>query len=215
VVASPDASPLASGAAAGSDERHDFGRCVGAGERIFSEGEAGDTCFVIQSGRVELTRAGPIGARLVARLGPGELFGEAGMLLGRPRTVSATAVSDARLLELDAETFEAMCVDRPMIVLRLVRRLAERVVQLEERLAALGADDLLRPLVRALLRRAEPAEGGAAVRARLRERAEDAGLSILECYRVLNRLLEDKVVRIVGDELAVPDLEALSATLDR
>lgn len=215
MAASPDASPLASGDAASTEVRHDFGRQVSAGERIFSEGEPGATCFVIQSGRVELTRAGPIGDRLVARLGPGELFGEAGMLLGRVRTVSATAVADARLLELDAETFEAMCVDRPMIVMRLVRRLAERVVQLEERLAALGADDLLRPLVRTLLRRAEPAASGAVVPARLRELAEDAGLSILECYRVLNRLLEDKVVRVVGDELAVPDLEALSATLDR
>ena len=83
-----------------------------------------------------------------------------GVLLGRPRSVRAVAASDSRLIELDAATFEEMCVAQPEIAIRVIQRLAARVIDLEQRLAALGVDDLLRPVVRVLVRRADREEGG-------------------------------------------------------
>ena len=70
-----------------------------------------------------------------------------------------------------------MCVEQPEVAIRVIQRLAARVIDLEQRLAALGVDDLLRPVVRVLRRRAEPEGDGHRVPLRLRELAGEAGLS--------------------------------------
>jgi CRP-like cAMP-binding protein len=194
--------------------RRAFERSVRAGQVLFEEGDPGDVLFVIQSGQIELTRAGADGPRLVARLGPGELFGEMSVLLGRPRSARAVAASDGRLLQLDGATFQAMCVERPEIALRVIQRLAARAIDLEQRLAALGADDLLRPVVRVLVRRAQIEGGGARLATSLREIAQEAGLTLLEAHRALGQLLDRKLVRLVDDVILVPDREALAGCLD-
>jgi CRP-like cAMP-binding protein len=194
--------------------RRSYEREYRAGEVICDVGEGPSPLYVIQAGQVELLRDGADGPRTVARHGPGEFFGEMGVLASRPRNVRAVAASDARVLELDRDTFEAMCVERPEIALRMIRRLAARLVDLEQRLAALGADDLLRPVVRVLLRRAETAESGGRVATSLRQIANESGLTMLEAHRALGQLLERKRVRLQDDALVIPDLEALSAALD-
>jgi len=191
-----------------------FERQLHAGELVYEEGEAGDALFVIQAGQVELSRTGSNGERVVSRHGPGEFFGEMSVLLGRPRTARAIAASEARLLQLDASTFEGMCVDRPEIAIRVIQRLAARTIELEQRLAALGVDDLLRPVVRVLVRHAEVDATGGRVDTTLRRLAEEAGLSLAEAHRALGQLMDRKLVRLADDVLLVPDLEALSAALD-
>jgi CRP-like cAMP-binding protein len=194
--------------------RRAFERPVRAGQVLFEEGDPGDVLFVIQAGQIELTRAGAEAPRLVARLGPGELFGEMSVLLGRPRSTRAVAASDGRLLQLDGPTFQAMCVERPEIALRVIQRLAARAIDLEQRLAALGADDLLRPVVRVLMRRAQIEGRGARLATSLREIAQEAGLTLLEAHRALGQLLDRKLVRLVDDVIQVPDREALAGCLD-
>ncbi len=194
--------------------RRAFERSFEAGQTVFDEGDPGSVLYVIQAGMVELMRSGPDGPRLVARLSPGEFFGEMGVLLGEPRSVRAVAVSDSRLIELDAATFEEMCVAQPEIAIRVIQRLAARVIDLEQRLAALGVDDLLRPIVRVLVRRADRDAGGGKLATTLRKLAGEAGLSPLEAHRALGQLLDRKLVRLIDDILVIPDLEALSACLD-
>ncbi|MEN8181060.1 MAG: Crp/Fnr family transcriptional regulator [Myxococcota bacterium] len=191
-----------------------FERTVGPGEIIFDAGDAEGPLFVIQAGEVELARPGPEGPHGVARLGPGDLFGERSVLLGGHRRLRATAVSSARLLELEGATLQAMCLDRPEIALRLVRKLAGRVIDLEQRLSALGVDDLLRPVVRVFARRAEPGEEGARVAIPLRRIAHESGLSMLEAHRALQQLLEERLVKLVDDVLHIPDLDALLASIE-
>ena len=194
--------------------RRVFERQFSAGQTIYEIGSAGDGLFVIQAGQVELQREASEGIRPLARFGPGELFGEMGVLLGRARATRAIAVSDTRVLELDRPTFEEMCVERPEIAIRVIQRLAERLKDLEQRLAALGVDDLLRPIVRVLVRRAEPGARDATVATTLRALAAEAGLTMIEAHRGLGQLLERKLVRLLDDALVIPDLEGLSAALD-
>ena len=135
-----------------------------------------------------------------------------GVLLGRPRTSRAVAASDARLLQLDGPTFEGMCVEQSEIAIRVIQRLAGRAIELEQRLAALGVDDLLRPVVRVIVRRATRGEEGRAEMATtLRKLADEAGLSLREAHRALNQLMDSRLLRLVDEKLHVPDLEALSA----
>ena len=204
------------------DQREDTGFAVrsayerrfAAGEVIFDEGQPGEALFVIQSGHVELMRGAADGARAIARHGPGEFFGEIAVLLGQPRTARAVAATDARLLLLDRATFEAMCVDRPEIALRVIQRLAERAIELERRLSALGVDDLLRPIVRVLLRSANPGEKSVRVETTLRKLASEAGLRMSEAHRALNQLFDQKLARLADDAIEVRDLDALASALD-
>lgn len=194
--------------------RRAFERTFEPGQIVFDVEEPGDHVYVIQAGCVDLVRPGPGAPRVVARLAPGDLFGEMGPLLGAPRTVRAVAAEETRLLELDGSTFQAMCLERPEIALGVIERLAARVIELEARLARTGIDDVLRPVVRYLVRRAERGEVSARVRTTLREIARGASLPMLEAHRALQHLFERRLVRLVDDTLIVPDLEALTASLD-
>ncbi len=195
--------------------RESYEQSFEAGETIFEEGDSGDTIYVIHSGEVELSRVGGVGRRTVARLGPGDFFGEMSVVLGEPRAARAAAVKSARLLMLDGEILEAMCVERPEIAIRIISRLSGRLKESERRLAALGVDDLLRPIVRALVRGAQQdPEHGVRIETSLRGLAEEAGLSMLEAHRALHQLLDRKLVRLVDDVLVAADVESLSASLE-
>jgi CRP-like cAMP-binding protein len=108
-----------------------------------------------------------------------------------------------------------MCLEQPEIAIRMLRVLVSRLIEAERRLSALGVDDLLRPVVRALLRYAEPdAGGGMKIPLKLIELAEASGLSMLEAHRAVQQLIDRKYVQIDGDGLRVPDRDALDACLD-
>jgi CRP-like cAMP-binding protein len=136
------------------------------------------------------------------------------VLLGRARMARAVAVADTRLLQLDGRTFEAMCVEQPEIAIRVIQRLAARMTHLEQRLTALGADDMLRPIVRVLVRRVQREAGGGRVETTLRDLAGEAGLSLGDAHRALGCLMDQRLVRLSDDVLLVGDIEALSAALD-
>jgi len=193
-----------------------YERSFAKGDVIFDQEDPGDVLFVIQSGEVELSRLGISGRQIVAHLGPGEFFGEMSVVVGECRTTRAVAVFETRLLELDGETLEAMCVERPEIAIRIIRRLTDRLIDAERRLSALGVDDLLRPMVRVMVRRAVCLDGETGIRipGKLQDLADDSGLSMLEAHRALHQLLDQKLVQLVDNELRVSDLESLSACLD-
>ena len=188
-----------------------YERTFRAGSSIFEEGDPGRALFVIQSGEVELSRLGPGGRQRVARLGASDFFGEMSVLVGEPRREHAVARSECRVLEIDGETLEGLCVDRPEMAIRIIQRLTQRVIDGERRLALLRAEDLLRPVVRSLV---GDAGGVGPLPGSLRSLARDAGLSLAEAHRALQELLDRKLVRLVDQELQIPDAGRLSACLD-
>lgn len=193
--------------------RHE--RQLATGEAVFDEGDVGEVVFIIQAGEIELTRQGPAGPRVIARLVPGDFFGEMSVVIGERRSARAVAVKPTRLIEIDGETLESMCIERPEVAIRIIRRLTTRLIDSERRLAALGIDDLLRPVVRALVRDAEPAgDAGIRIPTTLRKLAGDAGLTLPEAHRAIHQLLDQKLVRLVDDVLVARDVESLSSCLD-
>lgn len=198
--------------------RSTYERSLDPGETVFDEGDPGDHLYVIQAGEIELAREGASGHRVVARLGPGDFFGDLSVVSGHPRSSRAVAVKRTRVLELDRATLEGMCLAQPEIAIRMIRILVARLVEAERRLAMLGVDDLLRPVVRAIVRGAQSTgaqpSAGFRVLTSLRGLAEDAGLSMLEAHRALHQLLDRKLLVLADDGLQVPDLEALSAALE-
>ncbi len=76
--------------------RHLVPMSVSAGTVVLEEGGQSDRFFVIESGLVEVTQNGAV----LRREGPGEFFGEIGLLRDVPRTATITAVEDTILMAL-------------------------------------------------------------------------------------------------------------------
>jgi CRP-like cAMP-binding protein/cytochrome P450 len=80
-----------------------------AGATVIRQGDAADRFYVIAEGCAVVTRKGADGSEELARLGPGEYFGEMGMITGQPRNATVT-ISDegpAVLLSTDRKGFLA------------------------------------------------------------------------------------------------------------
>ena len=93
------------------------------GDLITAQGESGDDFFIVVSGKVRVERDGTV----MARLGPGDFFGEIALIDGRPRSASAVADGDVQLLVLDHRGFDALLDDFPGIGRQVARTLVERI----------------------------------------------------------------------------------------
>ena len=105
------------------------------GEVIFHEGDLGTEMYIVQEGQVEILRLGTEGPQRLALLDRGDFFGEMSILDELPRTATAAAVSDARLVEINGATFDEMLRANPEIAIRIMRKLSLRVRQADEQLS--------------------------------------------------------------------------------
>ena len=71
-----------------------FGRNVTAGQVLFHEGEPGKEMYVVQSGKVNITKNVRDTEKVLATLGPGEFFGEMSILNNKPRSAGASPTSN-------------------------------------------------------------------------------------------------------------------------
>jgi CRP-like cAMP-binding protein len=120
---------------------------VDPGEVIVREGEAGDRCFMLRSGSVEVIVARDGGEDQVDVLTPGALFGEASLLTGEPRIASVRALEACELLELGRdplleESRRSADVSRELTQLVRLREFPRRAeeVEVHERVTPDGAE---------------------------------------------------------------------------
>lgn len=87
-----------------------------AGDVIVTEGEPGESLYIITTGTVKVFVRNPAGRDLeVGRLGEGDFFGEISSLSGRPRTATVTAASRCELLELGRATVDSVARAHPHV----------------------------------------------------------------------------------------------------
>jgi CRP-like cAMP-binding protein len=110
------------------------------GEAIVREGDPADGFYVINSGRVVVVAATPVGdgSRLVA-LGPGEAFGEIALLTDSPRTASVLAETDVTVWRLARARFEALLGHERSIAQSIERSLSLRLAATSHEAGALRA----------------------------------------------------------------------------
>ncbi|HOW44761.1 MAG TPA: mechanosensitive ion channel family protein [Candidatus Aminicenantes bacterium] len=99
-------------------------RVYGAGETVIREGEAGDHFHHIHSGAARVLKEGQV----VARLGPGDFFGEISLVTGDPTNATVVAERECLLLSFSRERFKAV-VDMSEAV---ARSLAEVITRRQE-----------------------------------------------------------------------------------
>ncbi|MFO0627095.1 MAG: cytochrome P450 [Polyangiales bacterium] len=98
---------------------------VAAGEVVVREGDAADAFYVLREGRVRVERGG----RVLCALGPGDFFGEMGLLLGGVRTATVVAESSLSLLAVPGETFRALVAEGDLVTAEIARLARRRSTQ--------------------------------------------------------------------------------------
>lgn len=94
------------------------------------EGAKSESCFVIVEGTVEVVKGG----RSIARLGPGDFFGEIALLDPGPRTATVRTQSEVLAVQLPRTGFLEVAQENPKILLRMAEALARRIRETTESL---------------------------------------------------------------------------------
>lgn len=104
-----------------------------AGSMIFGQGDPSDSVVFVRSGAVRIYVDPPEGHRIELRtLGPGEIFGELGVVGGQRRTASAQAATDVDVWAVDHGTFNAVYRSDPRVAVEIAKVMAPYVLADEE-----------------------------------------------------------------------------------
>jgi CRP/FNR family transcriptional regulator, cyclic AMP receptor protein len=101
-----------------------------AGQSIFKEGQPGDQMYVVLEGEVDLL----INGKLVETLGEGGVLGEMALLDSEPRTASAVARTDCKLVPVTQKRFHLLVQHTPDFALQIMRVMAGRLRSMDARL---------------------------------------------------------------------------------
>jgi CRP-like cAMP-binding protein len=97
------------------------------GEVVVEAGARGGSFFVIVEGEARVTKSG----RTVARLGPGDFFGELALLDGGPRSATVTAATPLLTIRIFKRAFDRLVVEEPGVAAKMLAVLAGRLRGLE------------------------------------------------------------------------------------
>jgi CRP/FNR family transcriptional regulator len=151
------------------------------GEIIFREGDAGDTCYVVQEGCVRVTRNHSDGRTItLAELRSGDLFGELAMFDTERRSATVEAAEDTTAVALLAGDMRRLLIRHPEISLKLLSAFAGRLKEANERISRQSFQTVASRVAGVLLSQAEAmeAEGAAPENVLIRStRAEIAQLA--------------------------------------
>jgi CRP-like cAMP-binding protein len=107
-----------------------------AGEAVFREGDASDTCYVVRQGHARAIRAHPDGRQItLATFGPGDIFGELAMFDDERRSATVEAIDDLDALAILGSDMRRLMHEHAEIAVKLAVALVRRLRDANERLA--------------------------------------------------------------------------------
>ena len=102
------------------------------GEIIFKEGDKAEFVHSIVQGNVEITREVVDGGEeLVAKLGPGDYFGEMAMVSDRPRSATAKAIDSVKIMTIARGDFMNLHKHMPVLKENIDKVIQGRMAELE------------------------------------------------------------------------------------
>jgi len=105
---------------------------------LCSEGEAGNTMFIITSGKVDVIKKTGNRESVLATRASGEFAGEMAILESAPRSATLKAQGDVRVLIIDGDAFNTILLDRPEVAVSMLRHMSTRVRELNEKVSMAG-----------------------------------------------------------------------------
>lgn len=182
------------------------------GEVVFREGDVGDTCYLLRSGAILLTREHQDGRMVaLAELRAGNLFGELAMFRGERRSATAEVIEPASAVALLANDMQRLVRRNPDLALKLLASLAERVSRTNERLLQQSFQTVAGRVASALLAQTKTRQADGApdadvlIRSTQAEIAHLAGTSRESASRFLATLERAGIVTLGRGKVTVHD----------
>lgn len=191
-----------------------------SGTIILREGDAGDTCYILESGRARVTRQHADGRTItLTNVGTGEIFGELAMFGGEVRSATVEAVDDVRAVAILAGDLKRLLNDHPEIAVNLLSALGEKLREANARIARQSFQKVSSRVAGVLAELVETGSGRAArapgepaevvVRSTQADLAQLAGTSREAASRFLATLQRAGVLTTRRGRIVVHDPEAL------
>jgi len=180
-----------------------------AGDVIFKEGDPGSRVYIIQMGRIQISKAMGDRNKILAVLPRGEFFGEMALISDKPRSATATALDDCRLLALDKELFFKILRSNYDITVRLVEQLSRRLESANEQLETVLFTDTITRLVRHF-ENADPDEQSMEIG----DLAFELGVLEERLKRIIVKFAEKGIIRVDEGRVIITDREKLAKLKD-
>jgi len=188
-----------------------FARVFQKDEIIFSEYEPGDTFYLIQQGRVQITKIMGDIEKTLDILQPPEIFGEMAILEEAPRSATAIAYDTVKVLEFNRANFEVLMVGNPPIALRLLKLFTKRIYDQKRRFMILTLDDPQARVADVFLMLDETNPTGSDSPTRefhttLDDIAHWAGMSVDDARDVINHFATQRRVDLQANSIVVKNI---------
>jgi CRP-like cAMP-binding protein len=177
-----------------------FGKKVPAGTVLFQEGDRGEEMYIIQSGKVKISKRIRGVEKTLATLEKGEFLGEMAILNDKPRSAAAETVEESDLLVIDRKTFDTLIRGNPEITIRFIKRLADRLREANEQMEALMIKDNTSRLVSILAKQVKDQKKAGELSISIDDLAGLAGIEKTQAKTVLEKLASVKIVELTGGE---------------
>jgi CRP-like cAMP-binding protein len=193
-------------------------RVYRARETIVEKGDAARQLYVLLRGRAKVATRGADGSDTGLNvMGPGEVFGEIGILDGQPRSATVTTLEECEMAVLEVESFRGFLAAHPGVAIKLLAVLAGRVRDLTTRLEDRTFLEVPARLAKQLLWLAENhgARSGSGAQIELRLSQQELGDLIGATRESVNKYLSEwtrqGMLRQARDRLEIFELDALRA----
>ena len=193
-----------------------FNRQYRDNELIFAEHEPGSVLYIIQKGRIKITKIVDNNEVLLAVLKPGDIFGEMALLEDKPRTASAISFGESELLAVGKDNFAIMVKTNPQLGTKLITLLSERIWKAYRQLANILISDPLGRLYDTLLTVVEENRipvshnEGYTFDFGPEELIKMVGFPADKGNLLIQKLFENKKFKLQGNKIIVTDLEELA-----
>jgi CRP/FNR family transcriptional regulator, cyclic AMP receptor protein len=190
-----------------------FGKKIPANTVLFQEGDVGDNMFIIQSGRVKISKRIRGVEKTLATLDKGEFLGEMAILNDKPRSASAETLEECEMLVIDRKTFDALIRGNAEIAVRFIKRLADRLRETNDQMEALMIKDNTSRLVSILAKHVRERKTAGEFAMTIEDLAGLAGIEAAQVRSILEKLASVRIGEVVGEKVHIRDQEQIDRLL--
>ncbi len=190
-----------------------FGKKIPAGTVLFHEGDKGEEMYIIQSGRVKISKRIRGVEKTLATLEKGEFFGEMAILNDKPRSASAETIEGCDMLVIDRKTFDALIRGNVEIAIRFIKRLADRLRETNDQMEALMIKDNTSRLVSILAKQVRERKKPGEYLVTVDELSGVAGIETALARTILEKLASVRIVELSGDKVHIANQEQIDRLL--
>jgi CRP/FNR family cyclic AMP-dependent transcriptional regulator len=157
---------------------------------IMAAGDPTDSLYIVLSGRLKVMMSDADGKEVILTiLGPGEFFGEMGLIDDAPRSASVVAIEPCELLAINRRDFKKCLAENFEMSMAVMRGLVRRLREADRKIGSLALLDVYGRVARLLLDMSETVDGQKMVTKRLPK--QDIAKMIGASREMVSRVMKD------------------------